>query len=82
MVVWWGHGIDLPAEVRQRLFAQLAVAGDERFGPGGWYRDEAMNQIPDHFHAHARDPEWRERRFRRPSSIYGGVGGERRVRGQ
>ena len=31
---------------------------DERFGPDGWSLDRVMRQIPDHFHAHARDPHW------------------------
>ena len=39
------------------------MVADQRFGPGGWSLDRVMRQIPDHFHAHARDPGWWSRRF-------------------
>ena len=36
---------------------------DEVLGEGNWSVDRHMRQIPDHFHAHARDPHWWMRRF-------------------
>ena len=36
---------------------------DQRLGVGVWSFDRVMRQIPDHFHAHARDPDWWFRRF-------------------
>ena len=46
------------------MVAELTRVADDRFGPGGWSLDRVMRQIPDHFHAHARDPHWWFRRFR------------------
>ncbi|HEX9993136.1 MAG TPA: hypothetical protein VGB14_09445 [Acidimicrobiales bacterium] len=62
MVVWREHGVDPPPEVLDHLLAMLGRAADERFGAGGWSLDRVMRQIPDHFHAHARDPGWWARR--------------------
>lgn len=77
MVVWHGHGDEPPAEVIERLIAALTEVADARFGPDGWRLDRQMRQVPDHFHAHARDHDWWEQRFRRPLSRYTGVGGPR-----
>jgi hypothetical protein len=55
MVVWRLHGDRPPDEVRDHLLAMLRRVADERFGPGGYRIDEHMRNIPDHFHAHARD---------------------------
>ncbi len=55
MVVWWHHGIEPPNAIRAELPASLALAADERFGAGEWWLDTEMRQVPDHFHAHARD---------------------------
>lgn len=79
MVVWWSHGTDPPAPVRERLLTALAAAADERFGPGNWHLDGVMRQVPGHFHAHARDDGWFERRFSRAPSRYTGVGGNRQT---
>jgi hypothetical protein len=36
----------------------LAAVADERF-PHGWFFDDHMRQIPDHYHLHARPyPAW------------------------
>lgn len=60
MVVWKDHGTDPPPPVRQHLFAELERVARERFGDGGYSVDPVMRQIPDHFHAHARDlRRWR-----------------------
>ena len=64
MVVWREHGVDPPAEALEHMLAALNKAGVERFGEGGFSVDRVMRQIPDHFHAHARDPNWWFRRFR------------------
>lgn len=58
MVVWWHHGIEPPNAIRAELPASLALAADERFGAGEWWLDTEMRQVPDHFHAHARDRDW------------------------
>ncbi len=81
MVVWWDHGPDAPVEVRDRLLAALSAAADERFGPGNWQLDTTMRQVPGHFHAHARDHQWWERRFTRALSRYTGVGSTRETTG-
>jgi hypothetical protein len=55
MVVWREHGTEPPADVHAHLLAMLRIVADERFGDGGYRIDEHMRNIPDHFHAHARD---------------------------
>jgi hypothetical protein len=77
MVVWWHHGNEPPAAIRAGLLESLAVAADQRFGAGEWWPDTEMRQVPDHFHAHARDRDWWNRRSNRPLSRYSGVGGDR-----
>ncbi len=64
MAVWRSHGTDPPPPVRAHLLASLEAAARERFGEGGYVVDERMRNIPDHFHAHARDarlPSWMPR---------------------
>ena len=63
MVVWKSHATEPPAEVLDHLLAQLERVDTARFGEGGYSVDRVMRQIPDHFHAHARDPHWWSRRF-------------------
>ncbi len=77
MAVWWDHGPDCGPEARERLLDALSAAADERFGPGQWKLDTTMRQVPNHFHAHARDHGWLQDRWSRPISRYTGVGGER-----
>lgn len=80
MVVWRHHGVDpTPAET-DHMHARLAQAADARFGEGNWNLDGHMRQIPDHFHAHARDEHWFRRRSQRALSRYTGVGGTREER--
>jgi hypothetical protein len=68
MVVWKSHGPVPPDEEIQHMLAQLTRVADARFGPDGWAVDRVMRQIPNHFHAHGRDPNWwfriRSRRLR------------------
>ena len=65
MVVWREHGATPPDEAVVHMVAWLTEVADARFGPDGWSIDRVMRQIPDHFHAHARDPNWWYRRFSR-----------------
>ena len=65
MVVWKQHGNE-PPKSRGRAHAGPArPSGRPRLGDGVWSYDRVMRQIPDHFHAHARDPNWWFRRFGR-----------------
>jgi len=66
MVVWKTHGPEPPAATREHMVTQLERVATDRFGEGGFTVDTVMRQIPDHFHAHARDPGWWWRRFGRP----------------
>jgi hypothetical protein len=65
MVVWKVHGVDPDPDAKAHMLARLEDAASARFGAGGFSLDPVMRQIPDHFHAHARDPDWWSRRFRR-----------------
>ena len=65
MVVWKEHGVTPPDEVLDHMLARLTDAAAARFGADGFNVDRVMRQIPDHFHAHARDPNWWFRRFTR-----------------
>ena len=58
MVVWRHHGPTPPESDVEHMLAQLSRVADARFGPGGWSIDRVMRQIPNHFHAHGRDPHW------------------------
>ena len=64
MVVWREHGPSPSPDDVERMLALLDRVASERFGPGGFTVDRVMRQVPDHFHAHARDPGWWSRRFR------------------
>jgi hypothetical protein len=65
MVVWKSHGPVPPDADRAHMIEQLVRVATERFGPEGFSVDDVMRQIPDHFHAHGRDPNWWSRRFSR-----------------
>ncbi len=58
MVVWKHHGPTPPDEDVDHMVAQLTRVADARFGEGEWSVDRVMRQIPNHFHAHGRDPNW------------------------
>jgi hypothetical protein len=45
------------------MIEQLRRVAAARFGEDGFSVDDVMRQIPDHFHAHGRDPHWWSRRF-------------------
>jgi hypothetical protein len=63
MVVWKRHGPEPSPAETESMLACLARVADEVLGVGHWSFDRVMRQIPDHFHAHARDPDWWFRRF-------------------
>ena len=77
MVVWKSHGTEPSTTDLGHMMARLAEAGAVRFGAGEWSIDREMRQIPDHFHAHCRDPQWHRQRMSRPMSRYTGVGTSR-----
>jgi hypothetical protein len=64
MVVWKRHGASPPAGDEEHMLAALARVATGLFGEDGFQLDRVMRQIPDHFHAHARDPSWWQRRSR------------------
>ena len=55
MVVWRTHDAAPPSDVLDRLHRALRAVADERFGPDAYGIDDHMRNIPDHYHAHARD---------------------------
>ena len=78
MVVWKGHGTDAGEKEVAHMMAALQTAGQERFGEDRFAIDRVMRQIPWHFHAHARDRHWHQRRWTsQPSRYSGRVGGPR-----
>jgi len=77
MVVWKQHGTDPNAADRAHMKDALTTCANERFGDALWSFDDNMRQIPDHYHAHARDKDWFAERGVRPLSRYTTVGGPR-----
>ena len=65
MVVWKEHGVEPPDDALDHMLRHLNSVATARFGEDGFSVDRVMRQIPDHFHAHARDPNWWARRFLR-----------------
>jgi hypothetical protein len=55
MVVWKQHGTEPPAATVDRMLEVLDGVALARYGEGRYSLDRVMRQIPDHFHAHARD---------------------------
>ncbi len=79
MVVWRQHGIDPPDDELAHMLECLNTAAEQRFGKDVVKIDRVMRQVPDHFHAHARDAHWMSRRWSEPTSRYTGVGTERQT---
>ena len=53
------------AEERGVMQRALASVADQKF-PDGWFFDDHMRQIPDHYHLHARPyPSWLPKKLRR-----------------
>lgn len=65
MVVWKRHGPTPPKADVEHMVAALEAVANDRFGGGAYTVDRTMRQLPEHFHAHARDEGWYFRRFRR-----------------
>lgn len=86
MVVWKEHSTRrAPADAVEHMMVHLHTAGVERFGVDGRFSiDRVMRQIPWHFHAHARDRGWQQRRWSsQPLPRYSGaVGGPRVLIGE
>ncbi len=64
MVVWREHGTEPDATALEHMLRELRRVAESRFAGEDWWIDDNMRQIPDHFHAHARDKNWYFRRFR------------------
>jgi hypothetical protein len=56
MVVWKSHDASPPDDVKADLHQKLSAVVDEHFdwSARGFYIDDNMRNIPDHYHAHAR----------------------------
>ena len=65
MVVWRRHAVDPPTDQLEHMLGQLTKVADTVLGLGRWSVDSLMRQIPDHYHAHARDPDWWMQRLSR-----------------
>lgn len=77
MVVWKPHGTDPSESEVAHMISMLNRAGIARFGNDAFAIDRNMRQIPEHWHAHARDDDWFTQRGSRAMSRYAGVGSER-----
>ena len=64
MVVWKHHGTSPPEPELEHMLSELSRVAAERFEAAPFSLDRVMRQIPDHFHAHARDEDWWWRRIR------------------
>lgn len=62
MAVLGDHRSAPTPEERQVMQAALGRIADEKFAHG-WFFDDHMRQIPDHYHVHARPyPSWMPKR--------------------
>lgn len=58
MAVLGAHRAVPSDDERTHMQVQLARIADARY-PNGWFFDDHMRQIPDHYHLHARPyPSW------------------------
>jgi hypothetical protein len=62
IVVWNAHGDQPPATEVDHMMGRLSEVATGLFGREEFTIDRVMRQIPDHFHAHARDRRWWQRR--------------------
>ncbi|MGH9297305.1 MAG: hypothetical protein ACRDZP_04945 [Acidimicrobiales bacterium] len=62
MVVWKEHGTTPPEHDVAEMVRELERVAEQRFGEVPFKIDRVMRQVPDHFHAHARDDGWWWRR--------------------
>src|SRR5689334_4093586 len=63
IVVWKRHGAEPPTGEVDHMIAELERIAAGLYGADGYSLDRVMRQIPEHFHAHARDKTWWKRRF-------------------
>ncbi|MCK6553539.1 hypothetical protein L6Q96_02965 [Candidatus Binatia bacterium] len=56
MAVLGAHRAAITDEERTAMQAALAKVADLKY-PRGWFFDDRMRQIPNHYHVHAR-PKW------------------------
>lgn len=63
MVVWRSHGAVPPEPELHHMLGRLEEVAGAVFQGEPYKIDRVMRQIPDHFHAHARDERWWFRRF-------------------
>ncbi len=62
MAVLGAHRAQPSPSEREVMTRALADIADGKY-PSGWYFDDHMRQIPDHYHLHARPyPSWWPRR--------------------
>jgi len=54
MVVWKQHDPEPPAAVREAMLELLGAVVRESYRFDGFYVDDNMRSIPNHYHAHAR----------------------------
>lgn len=64
MVVWRWHGTEPDDGDVTHMLAMLDAVATRVFDGEEFSIDRTMRQIPEHFHAHARDRNWWYRRFR------------------
>jgi len=69
MVVWKDHGAAPPEPELMHMISELERVASLCFAGAGFTVDRVMRQIPDHFHAHARDESWWRRRFGAPVGL-------------
>ena len=61
MAVLGAHRATPTAEERAAMQGALSLIADTKY-PHGWFFDDHMRQIPDHYHVHARPyPRWWKR---------------------
>lgn len=64
MAVLGEHRREPTIDERAFMHQALGAIADGKF-PGGWYLDDHMRQIPEHYHVHARPyPSWWPRKIR------------------
>ena len=64
MVVWRWHGTEPGDSDLAHMLQTLEEVAGRVFDGAEFTVDRTMRQIPEHFHAHARDRNWWYRRFR------------------
>lgn len=77
MVVWKCHDRSPDPDSLVHMRKMLSEIAAARFGDDAWSFDDDMRQIPDHYHAHARDRGWFTKRQDRPLSRFTTIGGKR-----